>query len=102
MCRPIENGVDPLPSVDRVMIWSEYEAYLLQVKQIGMSACGQTAVLNLLVSLNIKREGEEGECIEWQSENKFLGYIVSRQHAKSLQSKCTGSSLVVCFYQQPD
>lgn len=50
VCRPIENGMDSLPSVERIMIWSEYEAYLLQVKQIGMSACGQTAVLNLLVS----------------------------------------------------
>nr|KAG5712195.1 hypothetical protein BaRGS_014545 [Batillaria attramentaria] len=48
VCRIIENGVDGA-SVDRVMIWNEYEAYLLQVKQIGMSACGQTAVLNLLV-----------------------------------------------------
>ena len=32
------------------MIWSEYEAYVLQVKQIGVSACGATAVINVLVS----------------------------------------------------
>ena len=36
--------------MDKVMIWSEYEAYLLQVKQIGTSACGATAVINILVS----------------------------------------------------
>ena len=35
--------------MDKVMIWSEYEAYLLQVKQIGTSACGATAVINILV-----------------------------------------------------
>ena len=32
------------------MVWSEYEAYVLQVKQIGVSACGATAVINVLVS----------------------------------------------------
>lgn len=36
--------------VDRVMIWNEYEAYVMQFKQIAVSACGQTAVLNVLVS----------------------------------------------------
>ncbi|XP_076469770.1 uncharacterized protein LOC143300123 [Babylonia areolata] len=59
VCRPIENGVDSLPSVERMMIWSEYEAYLLQVKQIGMSACGQTAVLNLLKAFEIMAEKED-------------------------------------------
>lgn len=32
------------------MIWNEYEAYVMQFKQIAVSACGQTAVLNVLVS----------------------------------------------------
>jgi len=32
------------------MIWNEYEAYVLQVKQIGTSACGPTAILNVLVN----------------------------------------------------
>ena len=36
-------------SMEKVMIWSEYEAYVLQVKQIGVSACGATAVINVLV-----------------------------------------------------
>ena len=35
---------------EKTMIWSEYEAFLLQVKQIGTSACGATAVINVLVS----------------------------------------------------
>ena len=36
-------------SMEKVMLWSEYEAYVLQVKQIGVSACGATAVINVLV-----------------------------------------------------
>jgi len=39
--------------VEKVMIWKEYEAYLVQVKQIGTSACGPTAVLNVLVCFHI-------------------------------------------------
>lgn len=56
VCHPMDNG---LPAVDHVMIWSEYEAYLLQVKQIGMSACGQTAVLNLLKAFELGAEKED-------------------------------------------
>lgn len=40
--------------VDRVMIWNEYEAYVVQYKQIAVSACGQTAVLNVMVSRAFK------------------------------------------------
>ncbi|GFR59761.1 pyroglutamyl-peptidase 1 [Elysia marginata] len=42
--------------VDRVMIWNEYEAYVMQFKQIAVSACGQTAVLNVLKALKIPCE----------------------------------------------
>ncbi|KAH9498189.1 hypothetical protein Btru_007917 [Bulinus truncatus] len=42
--------------VDRVMIWNEYEAYVMQFKQIAVSACGQTAVLNVLKALKISCE----------------------------------------------
>ena len=53
---PCHSGslpVDPSPAGEdeRAMIWSEYDAYLLQVKQIGTSACGATAVINVLVSI---------------------------------------------------
>jgi len=33
-----------------VMIWSEYDARQLQVEQVGTSACGATAAINILVS----------------------------------------------------
>lgn len=37
--------------VEKVMIWTERQATLRQVSQIGTSACGPTAVINVLVSL---------------------------------------------------
>ena len=43
------SSVDRVSNVDKVMIWTEYDAYVLQVKQIGVSACGPTAVINVLV-----------------------------------------------------
>ena len=42
------------PPIPKVMVWSEYEAYISQVKQIGRSACGPTAVINVLVSLFVR------------------------------------------------
>jgi hypothetical protein len=33
-------------------IWSDFEAYKRQVDQIGASACGATAILNVFVSIN--------------------------------------------------
>lgn len=35
------------------MVWSEKEAAQLQINQIGVSACGATAVINTLVSFLI-------------------------------------------------
>ncbi|XP_050399662.2 uncharacterized protein LOC126816899 isoform X1 [Patella vulgata] len=45
--------------VEKVMIWSEYEAYIQQVKQIGLSACGPTAVINVLKALDMNIDKEE-------------------------------------------
>lgn len=38
--------------VDGVMIWSAQEAQEISVSQVGRSACGATACLNVLVSLS--------------------------------------------------
>jgi len=42
--------------VDKVMIWNEYEAYVMQYKQIAESACGPTAVLNVMKALQLPCE----------------------------------------------
>lgn len=39
--------------IDRVMLWSEFQAYCSALSQIGVSACGATALLNVLVSITI-------------------------------------------------
>lgn len=44
------NEDDNLP--ERVVLWDETEADEKQVEQVGASACGATAVLNVLVRKN--------------------------------------------------
>ncbi|CAG5130221.1 unnamed protein product [Candidula unifasciata] len=51
-----QNSKTERLKVDRVMIWNEYEAYVMQFKQIAVSACGQTAVLNVLKALKFNFE----------------------------------------------
>ncbi|XP_033754357.1 uncharacterized protein LOC117337471 [Pecten maximus] len=45
--------------VEKVLIWNEYEAYVLQVKQIGTSACGPTAVLNVMKAFDYQVDKDE-------------------------------------------
>jgi hypothetical protein len=44
-------------SIQRVMLWTEFQAYCSAYSQIGVSACGATSLLNVLVScwLYVKR-----------------------------------------------
>ncbi|KAL0123717.1 hypothetical protein PUN28_005904 [Cardiocondyla obscurior] len=45
--------LDGLPPVEKVMLWSEQEATIKQVTQIGTSACGATSAINALLALNV-------------------------------------------------
>ncbi|XP_011693158.1 PREDICTED: uncharacterized protein LOC105453132 isoform X1 [Wasmannia auropunctata] len=45
--------LDGLPLVEKVMLWSEQEATMKQVTQIGTSACGATSAINALLALNV-------------------------------------------------
>ncbi|XP_011348188.1 uncharacterized protein LOC105285590 isoform X2 [Ooceraea biroi] len=45
--------LDGLPPVEKVMLWSEQEATMKQVTQIGTSACGATSAINALLALNV-------------------------------------------------
>ncbi|XP_014478651.1 PREDICTED: uncharacterized protein LOC106746509 isoform X2 [Dinoponera quadriceps] len=45
--------MDGLPPVEKVMLWSEQEATMKQVTQIGTSACGATSAFNALLALNV-------------------------------------------------
>lgn len=46
------RGSTQKPLVERTMIWSEREACVKQVTQISTSACGATAVINVLVRIS--------------------------------------------------
>lgn len=45
------DRLDGLLPIEKVMLWSEQEATVKQVTQIGTSACGATAAINALVYL---------------------------------------------------
>ena len=45
--------------VEKSMVWSETEAFSRQVSQIGKSACGATAVINVLLALGIPHSADD-------------------------------------------
>lgn len=47
------DRLDGLLPIEKVMLWSEQEATVKQVTQIGTSACGATAAINALLALNV-------------------------------------------------
>ncbi|GLV39821.1 hypothetical protein CBL_08113 [Carabus blaptoides fortunei] len=49
--QPTTADEEHVLSVEKTMIWSEQEAATTQITQIGTSACGATAVLNVLLAL---------------------------------------------------
>ena len=42
--------------IEKIMIWNEVEACKRQVNQVGVSACGATAVINVLQALELKHD----------------------------------------------
>lgn len=67
-------SIDTLGSQDvNAVIWTEQEAYLKQTTQIGPSACGATAVLNVLNALKIPNPSPE----------KINSYINTKLRANS-------------------
>ncbi|XP_067002011.2 uncharacterized protein [Anabrus simplex] len=82
----VEGSQDGLKSpLERVMIWSEPEACAKQVTQISTSACGATAVVNVLLALNIPfslDRVKEGVATRVRAENASLPeYLFSRSVA---------------------
>lgn len=69
----------------RAMIWSEKDASRKQVSQLGTSACGATAVMNVLIALNVNVD-EADVCravaIRLRREKSDLpDYLLSRSEA---------------------
>lgn len=53
------GGEDSCPRVRKVMIWTELQASARQVTQIATSACGATAIINVLLALDYPYTVEE-------------------------------------------
>ncbi|KAK4299662.1 hypothetical protein Pmani_028084 [Petrolisthes manimaculis] len=53
------GGDESCPRVKKVMIWTELQASARQVTQIGTSACGATAIINVLLALDYTYPVEE-------------------------------------------
>lgn len=76
----------PMPSIKRTMIWSEEEAKNIQIMQIGASACGATAVLNVLKALRFPLPSREKvqEAVHTRlraNSSPFVDYLLSRSTA---------------------
>lgn len=77
---------------ERVVLWDEDEAEDKQIKQVGASACGATAALNVLVSFTkqlklAKIKKKKKHFIKFTlSSYKFIYFPVSER--KSKQPKC--------------
>lgn len=75
-----------MPTVKRTMIWSDEEAANGQVVQIGASACGATAVLNVLKALRFPLPTKEKvqEAVQTKlraNSSPFVEYLLSRSSA---------------------
>lgn len=75
-----------LSKVEDVMIWSEEEANAIQINQIGPSACGATAVLNVLNALQfpIPSFEELRSCVNTNlrcNVSPLTEYLLSRSNA---------------------
>lgn len=75
-----------LGKVEDTMIWSEEEASLMQINQIGPSACGATAVLNVLNALRLPIPSLEtlNECVKTKlrsNSSLLTEYLLSRSEA---------------------
>lgn len=73
-------------AAEEAMIWSENEAYSKQVNQIGPSACGATAILNVLNALRfpIPSLEELNQCVNTKlrsNSSPLTEYLLSRSVA---------------------
>lgn len=75
---------------DEAMLWSIQEALERQTLQIGASACGATAVVDVLKALGVDVAPEEADrCVQTRlrrNESPLPDYLLSRSEA----GKCPG------------
>ncbi|GJQ78325.1 hypothetical protein Trydic_g22160 [Trypoxylus dichotomus] len=96
-------STDSLRAVpDSAMIWTEQEAYLKQTSQIGPSACGATAVLNVLNALKfpVISADKVNSCINTHlraNSSPLTQYLLSRSIAGT-----THKDIIDCLHKVTD
>ena len=88
--------------VEKNMIWTHHEACLKQITQVGPSACGATAVLNVLHALRFPIPTLERvqECVNTKlraNSSPLSEYLLSRS-----QAGCTHRDLIAGLYRLSD
>ncbi|XP_035802103.1 uncharacterized protein LOC111565649 isoform X2 [Amphiprion ocellaris] len=85
-CDQVQGGHEEEPGAeDEAMLWSIQEALERQTLQIGASACGATAVVDVLKALGVDVSPEETDrCVQTRlrrNESPLPDYLLSRSEA---------------------
>ncbi|KAF3430206.1 hypothetical protein E2986_06624 [Frieseomelitta varia] len=101
--------LDGLLPVEKIMLWSEQEATVKQVTQIGTSACGATAAINALLALNVPfsletliksvntRQREPGTPLPRYLYSRSVAGSTHRDLARGI-ALCTNGSVITKFF----
>ncbi len=86
VCEQVHGGDDEEHAgADEAMLWSLQEALERQTLQIGASACGATAVVDVLKALGVDVAPEEADrCVQTRlrrNESPLPDYLLSRSEA---------------------
>lgn len=87
VCEEVRGGRedDEEAGADEAMLWSVQEALEMQTLQIGASACGATAVVDVLKALGVDVTPEEADrCVQTRlrrNESPLPDYLLSRSEA---------------------
>lgn len=80
-----EEEQEQTQAADEAMLWSIQEALERQTLQIGASACGATAVVDVLKALGVDvTPGEADQCVQThlrRNDSPLPDYLMSRSEA---------------------
>lgn len=85
VCEEVRGGDGEEELEEEAMLWSIQEALERQTLQIGASACGATAVVDVLKALGVDVAPEEADrCVQTRlrrNESPLPDYLLSRSEA---------------------
>ncbi|KAM6892916.1 uncharacterized protein PEZ65_022985 [Lycodopsis pacificus] len=99
------GGEEEEAGADEVMLWSFQEAVERQTLPIGASACGATAVVDVLKALGVDVAPEEADrCVQTRlrrNESPLPDYLLPRSEAEPLCIGRTKESRSAALYFTP-